>query len=316
MHLSLRVPPELQDAVVGLLRDDAATTNLAVLPRGYTKPVGTLVQVDVAREGADRLLGRLRGLGLQHTGSIMVDEHATVLSDAATAVEAAAPGLPEDSVVWDLLEDRVRTESRLSFAFVAFLTLATLIAGVGRLQDQAILIIGAMVVSPEFSPLAALCVALVRPRLSLAPGAMASLGVGFLVAVVIATPLWFAGYELGFFTRAEASGGPQTDFIVQPNIWSLGIALLAGVAGTLSLTTAKSTALVGVFISVTTVPAVGTIALCLGTGIWSEVTPAVIQLVVNLAGIVVAGTLTLLVLKLVWRSVPTTRRPRVRRRSV
>jgi uncharacterized hydrophobic protein (TIGR00271 family) len=316
MHLSLRVPADLEDDVVTLLCDDPATTNVAVVAGGYTKPKGTRVEVDVAREGADRLLGRLRKLDLHHVGSITVAEQETVFSDAAKEVEEQAPGLPEDSLVWDLLEDRVRTQSRFSFAFVAFLTLATLIAGAGRLLDQPILIIGAMVVGPEFSPLAAISVGLARPRPSLLPPALVSLWAGFTIAVLIAVPLWFAGYRLGAFTQAAAAHGNRTDFIVQPNWWSLAIALLAGVAGTLSLTTVKSSALVGVFISVTTVPAVGTIALCLGTGVWSEVLPALAQLLINLAGIVAAGTLTLLTMKLVWRSVPTTRRPDTRRKPL
>ncbi len=310
MHLSLRVPPELEDAVLQLLREDPATTNVAMIDGGYVKPAGMMVETDLAREGADRLLRRLHEMGLQHSGSITVEEDTVVLSDAAKAVEAATPGRPEDSLVWDLLEDRVSSESQLSVAFAAFLTLATLIAGVGRLEDQPILIIGAMVVSPDLSPLAAITVGIARPRLSLVPTALASLGTGILVAMVVAIPIWFAGYRLGFYTRLEAATGPQTAFIVRPTVWSLGIALLAGVAGTLSLTTAKSATLVGVFISVTTVPAVGTIALCLGSGVWSEVPPAVIQLVVNLSGIVVAGTVTLLVMKLVWRKMPAARPPR------
>ena len=67
----------------------------------------------------------------------------------------------------------------------------------------------------------------------------------------------------------EASTGNLTDFIVHPDGWSFAVACLAGVAGTLSLTTAKSGPLVGVFISVTTIPAVGTIAVCLACGVWS-----------------------------------------------
>ncbi len=81
------------------------------------------------------------------------------------------------------------------------------------------------------------------------------------------------------------------------------IALLAGVAGVLSLTTSKSGPLVGVFISVTTVPAVGTIALCIGAGVWSEVNNAVLQLGVNILGMLVSGTLALLVQRLVWSRV-------------
>ena len=63
--------------------------------------------------------------------------------------------------------------------------------------------------------------------------------------------------------RRPAEAGPLTGFIWQPDRWSFVVALLAGVAGTLSLTAGRSNALVGVFISVTTVPAAGNLALAL-----------------------------------------------------
>jgi uncharacterized hydrophobic protein (TIGR00271 family) len=110
-------------------------------------------------------------------------------------------------------------------------------------------------------------------------------------------------HAIGQAPRAEALHGPQTDFIVQPDLWSFMIALLAGVAGVLALTTAKSGPLVGVFISVTTVPAVGTLALCVGLGIWSEIPPALAQLGINIAGLVISGTATLLVMRAVWSRV-------------
>ena len=71
----------------------------------------------------------------------------------------------------------------------------------------------------------------------------------------------------------------------------------------LALTTSKSGPLVGVFISVTTVPAVGTLALCIGVGLWSEIPGALVQLGVNLAGMVLAGTATLLLQRAVWARV-------------
>jgi uncharacterized membrane protein len=63
----------------------------------------------------------------------------------------------------------------------------------------------------------------------------------------------------------------------------------------LSLTTAKSAALVGVFISITTVPAVGAIGLTLAVGAWDEALGAGVQLLVNVAGLLVAGVVTLFV---------------------
>lgn len=306
LHLQLRVPRELTDRVVALLTDDETVTNVAVFPDGYAKPPGTLVLADVAREGANPVVASLRNLDLHHCGSIMLSEPGTILSDATEAAERAAPGEPDDGVVWDVVENRVRKESRMTWSYLSFLTLATLIAGAGRLLDQPILIVGAMVVGPEFSPVAAICLALARPRLSLLPGALRTLLLGFAIAIAVATPLWFVGRVIGLVSPAEAASGDLTAFIIHPDIWSFVIALLAGVAGVLSLTTSKSGPLVGVFISVTTVPAVGTIALCLGAGVWSEVDDALVQLGINILGMLVAGTTTLLVQRLVWSRIQRT----------
>lgn len=308
LHLQLRVPSDLTEQVVELLTSDDTVTNVAAFPGSYLKPRGCLVIADVAREGANPVVAALHALDLHHHGSIMLTEPATILSDEAERAERAAPGTPDDGIVWDVVEDRVRKESRLSWAFFAFLALATLIAGAGRLLDQPILIIGAMVVGPEFSPIAAICVALARPRFSILPQALVTLGVGFGGSVALATPLWFVAHLLGLADRRNAATGPLTDFIVQPDIWSFLIALLAGVAGVLALTTSKSGTLVGVFISVTTVPAVGTLALCLGIGLWSEIPSALAQLGINLVAIVLAGTLTLLVQRLIWSRVNSSSR--------
>lgn len=303
LHLQLRVPEDRVDAVVTLLTDDETVTNVAVFPDGYRKPAGALVLADVAREGANPVVAALRALDLHHDGSIMLSQPGTLFSDAAEAAEAAAPGEPDDGIVWDVVENRVRKESRLTWAFLSFLTLATLIAGAGRLLDQPILIVGAMVVGPEFSPVAAMCVALARPRLALLPGAARTLVVGFAVAIAVATPLWWLGHVAGLVSAHDAATGELTQFIIEPDVWSFLIAVLAGIAGVLSLTTAKSGPLVGVFISVTTVPAVGTIALCLGTGVWSEVGGAALQLGVNLLGMLVAGTATLGLQRAIWSRV-------------
>lgn len=303
LHLQLRVPEDRLDAVVDLLTEDDTVTNVAVFPHGFRKPAGALVLADIAREGANPVVAALRALDLHHDGSIMLSEPGTLFSDATEAAERAAPGEPDDGVVWDVVENHVRHESRLTWAFLSFLTLATLIAGAGRLLDQPILIVGAMVVGPEFSPVAAICVALARPRFGLLPAAARTLVVGFAVAIAVATPLWWLGHVLGFVSSEDAATGELTQFIIEPDLWSFAIALLAGIAGVLSLTTSKSGPLVGVFISVTTVPAVGTIALCLGTGVWSEVGGAAVQLGVNVLGMLVAGTATMWVQRLVWSRV-------------
>jgi uncharacterized membrane protein len=96
----------------------------------------------------------------------------------------------------------------------------------------------------------------------------------------------------------EATGLPETSevsFIYRVGWSSLIVSLLAGAAGMLSLTSSKSAALVGVFISVTTVPAAGYAVVAATLGEWGQCWRSSVQLVVNLAGIVVAATAVLLV---------------------
>ena len=94
---------------------------------------------------------------------------------------------------------------------------------------------------------------------------------------------------------------PLTGFIWRPDEWSAVVAVLAGCAGVLSQTAGRSNALVGVFISVTTVPAAGDIALSLALGTPEHLLGATSQLGVNLLGMTAAGVTTLLVQRAVWK---------------
>ena len=98
---------------------------------------------DVVREGTSDLIGRLRELGVERDGSIMLEKVDTTLSAAATRAEKRVPGLGVDAVVWEEVEQTTAAESELSWAFLTFMVVATAIAGIGVLLDQPILIVGA-----------------------------------------------------------------------------------------------------------------------------------------------------------------------------
>ena len=103
---------------------------------------------------------------------------------------------------------------------------------------------------------------------------------------------------------------PGTAFIYSPDRWTLVVAVIAAAAGVLSLTSARTGGLSGVFISVTTVPAAGNIALGLAFGAWSEVWGSALQLTLNLVAMAVAGWATLALQQRVWSRVPARRRTR------
>jgi uncharacterized hydrophobic protein (TIGR00271 family) len=295
------VPSDRTDDIIALVSDSVGTAHLTVLRGAALDPPGDLLTCDVAREAADGLLERLRAGGIADTGAITVEDIDLTLSVSADRAEAAAPGEGTDAVLWESLVEETHEESTLTFTYLGFLTVATMLAAYGVMLDSSILIVGAMVVGPEFGPLAGVCTSLVRRDRPLLTRSLIALAVGFLVAMLLTGAFSGLMDAFGLFTRARFDAPhPATGFIWQPTWDSLVVALLAGVAGILSLTSAKSGALVGVAISVTTVPAAANAALALSYGNWHEVRGSTAQLAVNLAGIVLAGTLTLLAQQWFW----------------
>jgi uncharacterized hydrophobic protein (TIGR00271 family) len=126
---------------------------------------------------------------------------------------------------------------------------------VGIFLDTPILIIGAMVVGPEFGPIAGVCVAVAGRRRDLATRSGVALAVGFPLAIAAA----FVASLVFKWTGLTPSVFHETDHglsrvIARPDFFTFFVAFCAGVAGMLSLTTAKSGALIGVLISVTPPP--------------------------------------------------------------
>jgi uncharacterized hydrophobic protein (TIGR00271 family) len=313
LHLRITAPPDRSDDVRALLDDCPGIAHLALVPGGSVRPPGDLFLVDVARESADQLIEALRQLHVDRDGGIAMEAVDAAVSRSAEEAERRAPGDGSDAVVWEQVVRSTATDAMLSVSYLAFLTIATLLAAVAIVNDSAPLVIGAMVLGPEFGPLAALAVALVHRRRAVGLQSVVSLAVGFAVAIAVTVVAALAGRWLGWFgTDLLAAERPATGFITQPDRWSLVVAVLAGIAGVLSLTSARSGALVGVFISVTTVPAAGEMGLAIALGSGTDLREAATQLGVNLAGILVAAVATLQLQKAVWRRVPRVV-PRVQR---
>ena len=310
VHLRLVVPPGLVRRVRDLLTAWPVVFNVVHLEGASLKPRGDVILCDVAREDASVVISELRALGLGEQGSISIEEVETSISEAAVLAEQAAKGSPADAVVWEQVESRTSESAELSFSFLAFMILATLIAAVGIMTDSQILIIGAMVVGPEFGPLAGFAVAVVQRRLDLARRSFIALAVGFPVAIAASFLLTVLLRALGPAPdELSAIGHPATLFISDPNTFSVIVALLAGITGVLSLTTAKSGALIGVLISVTTIPAAANVGVAAAYGDWDEFSGALAQLAINLLCLTAAGVGTLLVQRWVF----VRRRERYRR---
>ncbi len=304
LRLTITIPGELTEQVTQVLRDSAAVSTLAVLQGAALRPVGDVVHADVAREGVNDLVTALREIGVHHEGTLQIEPVTTWVSRAGFEADELTPGSGADAVVLAEVAQRSYDDSELTWTYLSFMTLAMLIAGIAIVLDSQILVIGAMVLGPEFGAIAALGVALVQRRPVLLGAAAKALAVGFAVAVAVTALAALVGRALGWVTLDAVTGErPATAFIYTPDKWSFIVAVLAAAAGVLSITSAKVGGLSGVFISVTTIPAAANVALGLAFGAWSEVWGSSLQLAINITGMAVAGWLTLAVQRAVWSRV-------------
>jgi uncharacterized hydrophobic protein (TIGR00271 family) len=307
-QLKVSTTEALSDAVVETLERDVAVSGLAVMRGASVRPRGDVIFADVAREGVNHVVDRLRDLGVHHEGTIHITPVQSWLSQPGFDAERRIPGSSADAVIWSDVTQRGYEDSELNWTYLTFMSLATLIASIAIVLDSQVLVIGAMVLGPEFVPIAALGLALVRRRRTLFARAARTLLVGFAVSILFAMLLALAARAAGWVELADVVGRrPQTDFIYTPDKWSFVVALVAAAAGVLSLTSAKLGGLSGVFISVTTVPASGNVALGLAFGAWSEVRGSGLQLLLNLSGMALAGWGTLAFQQAVWGRVSARR---------
>lgn len=296
IHFRIVCPPDRTDELLSSLMVDQAVINIVRMAGAARRPDGDLVQFDAAPESGNRVVDLLRSLAIDDHGSISIERIDTSLSDAARRAELHAPGHSTEAVIWEDVEARSRDDSGTSPSFLALMMISALIAAIGILTDSPILIVGAMVVGPEYGPISSIAVGIYRRRPARIRRGLRSLAWGLAAALAAVTVLALIVHGFGWTTDAYLSGErPLTSFISAPDGYAVVVAVLAGIAGALSLTQLRSGTLVGVLVSVTTIPAAANIPVALVHDRPGEAGGAALQLVLNigLLCLVGAGTLAL-----------------------
>ena len=293
IHVRLVAPPDLTARLTSYLTSDSGVMNLTVFEGRTRKPEGDAVQFDVLQGRANEVIARLREFGVDERGSIILEPLATVISSPARASEGRRSRFDEFAPVWEEVDSRIRSNGRFPPSWYSLLVIAGLIAAVGLLTNSQILIVGAMVVGPEYGAIVALAYGATRRDTRLVRTSGQALIVGFALAVVAALLLGLVVRGAGLETRAFQLGvRPVSSLINAPDWFSFIVALLAGVVGVISLTEARTSTLIGVFISVTTIPAAADMGVSLAFGSNQEALGSLEQLLLNvfvLAAVAVAG---------------------------
>ncbi|MBV9357923.1 MAG: DUF389 domain-containing protein [Chloroflexi bacterium] len=300
LHVRLVSPAELTERLLHALASAAGVQNVSCQRAGARRPDGDAVQFDVRRGAANAVFGLLRELQIDRHGAVTVESVDAPLAaparrrDASTYFREVAP-------VWELVEARIRGDAVYPPSFFILLVIAGLIGAVGILSNSTILIVGAMVVGPEYSAIIAVALGITDRDRDVAVTGAAALIAGFALTIavtfVFALAVRMSGQTPALF---DAGVRPVSDFINQPDVFSVIVAVLAGVVGVVSLTEARASALIGVFISVTTIPAAADIAVSSSFGAVNEAAGSLMQLLLNVALLIVVGAAGLAAQRQIW----------------
>jgi uncharacterized hydrophobic protein (TIGR00271 family) len=307
LHVRVVSPREETARLVAELTAHAGVQNLVVLKDAAHRPGGDAVQFDVQNRSANPVLRELRRRALDSRGSITVGEVHIAISGPPSAEAERRYARRERVPVWEMVEGTIRAGAAYPPSFYLLLIIAGLIGAVGILTNSQILVVGAMVVGPEYSAIIAAALGISnlggtsRRDWPLVREAARALLVGFLAAVAVTFLFSLAVRGSGQVPAPFLDGvRPVAELINSPNVFSVIVAILAGLVGVVSLTESRANALIGVFISVTTIPAAASLGLSLAFANWHDAEGSLWQLLLNVLLLVAVGAAGLSAQRLIW----------------
>lgn len=298
LHVRVVSPADVTERLLRALTAQDGVVNLVTLPAAATRPDGDAVQFDLEEDVANSVLRQLRELGLVQRSSVIIQTVDAALADQPEQ----KPYHGERAPVWELVEARIHADAVYPPSFYILLVFAGLIGACGILTNSQILVVGAMVVGPEYSAIIAVALGLDRRDRQAVRRGLLVLAAGFAAAIAV-TLLFAICIRWSGRTPKEYLEGvrPVSDLINTPNLFSVVVAIIAGMVGVVSLTLAKATALTGVFISITTIPAAADIGVSLVYGARKEAVGSLAQLLLNVGLLIIVGSLSLRAQRVLWR---------------
>ena len=302
-HVRLVSAPDRTDVLLEALASDPGVSSLVVLPGAAQRPGGDAVQFDVGPGSANSVFRQLKRFTGGHHEAVAVQYVDATLGEAPTPAAKHFVVQRDLPPVWELVEARIRSGAVYAPSFYILLAIAGLIGAVGILTNSQILIVGAMVVGPEYNAIISVALGIdQRARRPVLRGLLALL-VGFAAAMVVTLLFGLVIRWSGHTPRLYEDGvRPVSSLINNPNLFSVVVAVLAGIVGVVSLTEARASALIGVFISVTTIPAAADVGLSVAYSSWAEARGSAFQLLLNVVLLIAVGAGALRLQRIIWRA--------------
>jgi uncharacterized hydrophobic protein (TIGR00341 family) len=202
--------------------------------------------------------------------------------------EADGENGPEaDRIGRDEIYEEVAKGAHLTWVYLTFIALSSIVAALGLRSDDVPAIIGAMVIAPLLGPNVALSLATTLADWKLGIRALSTSAAGVALALALSIGL---GLVLPIDPTVSAIAGRT-----EVSLLDLGLALASGGAGALAFTTGAAPGIIGVMVAVALLPPLVTAGLMLGSGYYELALSAAMLLTANLICINLAGVVTFLV---------------------
>jgi uncharacterized hydrophobic protein (TIGR00341 family) len=178
------------------------------------------------------------------------------------------------------ISDRIKP-SRI---YLSLVILSSVVAAVGLLRNSIAIVIGAMVIAPLLGPNVGMAFATALGDQEFGRKAFRTSVYGIGIALLLSM-------LIGFIFNADTAV-PSIVSRTTVNLSDIILALAAGCAGVLSITSGVSTALIGVMVAVALLPPLVVLGLLLGVGEFSLALGAFLLLLANLICINLSGVAT------------------------
>ena len=293
--VQVTVPTGKRRAVLETLED--FDVDYMVSEETENRNVAAVVSFPLPTEAVEDVLAALREAGVDEEATTVVLDARTIVSRKFDALQDKYEVEKKEDPAKIAREELVATVEDLAPDLPNYIVLSIIsavVATAGILLDSPAVVVGSMVIAPLIGPAMATSVGSVVADRDLFVEGVTRQAIGFAVAIAAAA-------VFALFARAVNLVPPGIDLLaieqvsgrLSPDFLALAVALGAGIAGALSLSTGVSTALVGVMIAAALVPPTAVIGIGIAWGMPPAVVGASVLVLVNVLSINLAALVVL-----------------------
>lgn len=261
-QVQIVVPFEKTEAVYDFLLDVLNVKNIMKFTSDNAHLLTFRIPDDAALDTMEKL--KSRGVGVEYGFIDILDLKASLPRESEEVREGIMQR--DASLAVEEIYENVKSQSSLSFDFLAFTIFAAAMAGFGLIMNNVTIIVASMLLSPLMGPMLAVALGyVVQDRNLFVKGTVnefislgLSLAVGVVLAIIIAAadPTFMILQEdyvsAGVYTEITRRGGIPLNFPFSS--WDIGVAIFSGAAVAISVTRGDMSSLVGVAISAALMP--------------------------------------------------------------